>query len=92
MAFFQMQKLISPSLKLFSGSPTMAAVAFKPGEDGCAMRKSCRVPGGLVVRIPHFHCHDLGSTPGWGTEVPQAAGAAEREKKERRKSCAHTHI
>lgn len=25
-------------------------------------------PGGLVVRIPDFHCHGLGSSPGWGTE------------------------
>ena len=29
-------------------------------------------PGGLVVRIPGFHCHGPGSLPGQGTEIPQA--------------------
>ena len=29
-------------------------------------------PGGSVVRIRHFHCHCLGSTPGWGNKIPQA--------------------
>ena len=30
-------------------------------------------PGGLVVRIWHFHCRGWGSIPGRGTEIPQAA-------------------
>ena len=30
-------------------------------------------PGGLVVRIPGFHCCGLGSIPGQGTEILQAA-------------------
>ena len=30
-------------------------------------------PGGLVVRIRHFHCPGPGSIPGEGTEIPQAA-------------------
>ena len=25
-----------------------------------------------MVRILGFHCCDLGSIPGWGTEIPQA--------------------
>ena len=29
-------------------------------------------PGGLVVRIPGFHCRGLVSIPDWGTETPQA--------------------
>ena len=32
----------------------------------------CEFPGGLVVRIPGFPCHDPGSIPGQGTEIPQA--------------------
>ena len=30
-------------------------------------------PGGQEVRIPGFHCHGLGSIPGWGTEILQTA-------------------
>ena len=30
-------------------------------------------PGGLLARILGFHCHGLGSIPGWGTENLQAA-------------------
>ena len=33
-------------------------------------------PGGLVVRVWHFHCLGLGSIPGRGTEIPQAAWSA----------------
>lgn len=29
--------------------------------------------GGLVVRILGSHCYGLGSVPGQGTEIPQAA-------------------
>ena len=29
-------------------------------------------PGGPVVRTRRFHCWGLGSTPGWGTKIPQA--------------------
>ena len=29
-------------------------------------------PGGLVIRIPGFHCRGPGSVPHWGTEVRQA--------------------
>ena len=31
-----------------------------------------KFPGGLVVRILGFHCCNLGSVPGWGSEIPQA--------------------
>ena len=31
-----------------------------------------RIPGGLVVRIQHFHCCGQGSVPGWGTKILQA--------------------
>ena len=37
-------------------------------------------PGGLVVRILGFHCHDLGSTPSQGTEIPQAAWYGQNKK------------
>ena len=30
-------------------------------------------PGGLTVKILDFYCCGLGSTPGQGTEIPQAA-------------------
>ena len=30
-------------------------------------------PGGLGVRIPSWHCCDLGSIPAWGIEILQAA-------------------
>ena len=29
-------------------------------------------PGGSVVRTCCFHCHGLGSIPGWGTKILQA--------------------
>ena len=29
-------------------------------------------PVGPVVRTHRFHCHGLGSIPGWGTKIPQA--------------------
>ena len=38
--------------------------------------------GGLVVRILGFPCHGLGSTPGWGTEIPQPCSAAKKNLKE----------
>ena len=38
-------------------------------------------PGSPVVRIPGFHCRALGSSPGWGTKIPQDAVAAERKTK-----------
>ena len=31
--------------------------------------KSQEFPGGLVVRIPGFHCHGLGSIPGQRTKI-----------------------
>lgn len=31
-------------------------------------------PGGLMVKIPGFHCYGLGSIHGQGTEIPQTAG------------------
>ena len=30
-------------------------------------------PGGLMVRIQHFHCCGPGSIPGLGTEIPHQA-------------------
>ena len=38
-------------------------------------------PGGLVVRIPGFHCRDLGSIPGQGTEIVQAARRGQKKEK-----------
>ena len=31
------------------------------------------LPGGLVVKIPHFQVRGAGSTPGWGAKIPQAS-------------------
>ena len=36
--------------------------------------------GGLVVRIPGFQCHGLGSTPGQGTDIPQAEQRGPKKK------------
>ena len=41
--------------------------------------------GGLVVRIPGFHCHGLGSVPGRGTEILQAAWHGQKKKKKSEK-------
>ena len=34
---------------------------------------SWKIPGGTVVRTQSFYCHGLGSIPGQGTKIPQAA-------------------
>ena len=36
------------------------------------LKEPWEFPGGLVVRIWHFHCYGPGSIPGQGTEIPQA--------------------
>ena len=38
-------------------------------------------PGGPVVRIRHLHCGGLGSIPGQGTEILQAARCSQKERK-----------
>ena len=38
-------------------------------------------PGGLVVKTQHFHCHGLGSIPGWGPEIFQALWHGKKKKK-----------
>ena len=43
------------------------------------LTRAWEIPGGLVVRIPHFHCHGPGSVPGQGTEM---RGQKKKEKKE----------
>ena len=42
-------------------------------------------PGGLVVRMQHFHCRGLGSIPGWGTEIPQATQHSQNKNKKKKK-------
>ena len=37
--------------------------------------------GGLVLRIPDFHCHGLGSMLGWGTKILQVAQHGQKYKK-----------
>ena len=37
-------------------------------------------PGGLVVKIPGFHCHGQGSILGQGTEIPQAMQCGQKAK------------
>ena len=38
-------------------------------------------PGGPVVRILGFHCHDLSSIPDQGTEIPQAMWCSQKQNK-----------
>ena len=40
-------------------------------------------PGGIVVRIPGFHCHGPGSISGWGTKVLQATQLMAQPNKKR---------
>ena len=40
-------------------------------------------PGGPVVRILDFHCHDLSSIPDQGTEIPQAMWCSQKKKKKK---------
>ena len=42
-------------------------------------------PGGLVVRTRRFHCGGPGSTPGWGTKIPQAAQCGQKKKNKQKK-------
>ena len=44
-------------------------------------RKVWEFPGSLVVRILGFHCLGPSSTPGWGTEIPQATWCSQKERK-----------
>ena len=41
-------------------------------------------PGSPVVRTQRFHCHGLGSIPGWGTKIPEAAQNGQKKKKKRK--------
>ena len=40
------------------------------------------VPGSLVVKILGLHCHNLGSIPGWGTEILEVAWHEQKKKKD----------
>ena len=46
---------------------------------------SREVPGGLVVRIPGFHCRSRGSVPGQGTEIPQASRHSQNKNQKTKK-------
>ena len=37
-------------------------------------------PGGPGVRTWHFHCCGPGSTPCWGTKIPQAARHSKKQQ------------
>ena len=39
-----------------------------------------KFPGGPVVRIQRFHCRGLGSIPGQGTKIPQAAQHGQKKE------------
>ena len=45
-------------------------------------KKHCiwEFPGGPVVRTPRFHFRGMGSIPGWGTKIPQAAQYGQKQK------------
>ena len=42
-------------------------------------------PGGLVIRIPGFHCRDPGSIPDRGTEIPQASQHGQKQTNKQKK-------
>ena len=56
--------------------------------------------GGLVVRIPGFHCqgpmgfhcHGPGSIHGWGTEILQAMRYGKKKKKKKRENKSHSQV
>ena len=39
------------------------------------------VPGGPGSMTLQFHCEDLGSIPGWGTQIPPAVQCNQKKKK-----------
>lgn len=43
------------------------------------------LPGGLVVRTWRFHCCDLGSVRGWGTEILQTAWCGKKQQKKKKR-------
>ena len=43
-------------------------------------------PGGPVVRTWRFHCRDLGSIPGRGTKIPQAAWLCQNKERKNHNS------
>ena len=46
------------------------------------------LPGGLVVRIKHFHCCGLESIPGWGTDhASYMVQPKEKKEREREREC-----
>ena len=50
------------------------------------LKRGGEFPGGLVVRIPGFHCRGPGSIPGRGIEIPHKP-CGEAKKKKGRKFC-----
>ena len=48
-------------------------------------KKKGEFPGGLVVRIWHFHSRGPGLIPGWGTKILQAAQSKRKKKKKKKK-------
>ena len=59
----------------------MVTTKKMPTEDTKRKRENREFPGGLVVRIPGFHCHGPGSVPVWETEIPQATWQSQKKKK-----------
>ena len=47
--------------------------------------------GGLVVRIPGFHCHGLGSVPGQEIEILQVLVCSQKKKKIQNKTEKNTN-
>lgn len=39
-----------------------------------------RLPGDSAIRTPHFHCHDAGSIPDWGTKIPHASHCGPKKR------------
>ena len=43
----------------------------------CDLSLNVGLPGGPVVKTPHFNVGGVGSIPGRGTKIPQAAGCGQ---------------
>ena len=50
------------------------------------LKEGREFPGGLVVRIQHFHYNGTGSIPGGGSEIPQGTQHGQNKKNKKIKN------
>ena len=77
-----LRSLPAQSSPTFPASSKICLMACSPASPKIK-RYSRGYPGSLGVRMLGFLCHGLSSTPGWGTEIPQARGSQKKKKRER---------